>query len=60
MASQSDTEKFEIAQVLAQVAIKGEKLIKGKDGARERLVASARDLLFAAEDTEISISGKSR
>lgn len=48
MSSQNDYS--EVTSALAQIAAEGERFSRGEDGARERLVASARDLIFAAEE----------
>lgn len=50
MASPNGIDNEEVALAVAQVVAEGQRFSKGEDGARERLVASARSLIFAAED----------
>jgi hypothetical protein len=39
-----------VAQVLKQIASEGQRFLQGDEGARQNLVAKARELIFAAED----------
>ena len=46
----STVQKDEVAQLLDQIAAEGQGFLSGENGAREKLVASARALIFAAEE----------
>jgi hypothetical protein len=46
----STQETDTVAQLLERIATEGQKFVQGDHGARQNLVARARELIFAAED----------